>query len=187
MRNNLFALIIGAIIMAIILLTCNGGQEIKTVTKTEYIKGKETIKWDTIKKTITEIHTNMEVDTFFAAPGDTNPNMHVFVYPVKDSLLEGTIKATAEIKPQIDFDYKLTLPELTKTVSRVDTFKITNDNYIFKSGFYLGGETSINPFAKQFSATGDYVHKKGWIFGYRFEHPFEGDNTHNIKIGKKIF
>lgn len=162
MKNKLYSHLVVAILgilLGFLAVKCNPNTFIdcdkmdcytldSTITNTEYLPGKETIKWDT---TVIDNTIKNPVTSTVTALNDSS-DVHTAFY--KDSVLEA--KVTSYIRGIIDsqsVDYKVTT--LSSTKSRVDTLKITTINYISPKSYsqvYLGGNIEGNATYVQYGA-----------------------------------
>ena len=140
------------------------------------------IKTDTLVNYIEKEYTNLIVDTFFINSNDTSTFSSSYIYKIKDSLLEATILAKAEKRPQIDFKYKL------KNFTIKDSILIKDSVYkeviIDKNKLYLGSEMLVSPLLSQVYIGASFEHKRGHLFNLDVGYDLN-TNSRLIKVGYK--
>jgi hypothetical protein len=127
---------------------------------------------DTIVKQVTKEHYNLKVDTFFITSNDTSKFASNYIYQIKDSLLEATIIAKSEDRPQIDFNYKIK----NYTISDTIRIKETLTKEIIKNKMYFGSEVVVKPMFSQVYLGADFVHKKGHLLGASAGYDLQNNN-----------
>lgn len=141
------------------------------------------VRIDTITDTLTFYHTNIlpiRVETMDLS--DTNQFKFKYYYPIEDSLLNGSITALSNDRPQIDFTYKLK----TFTINNQTTIKdsVYKEVRIDRNKLYLGSEVLVSPMLSQAYIGASFEHKRGHLFNIDLGIDF---NTNNklIKVGYK--
>lgn len=181
-------IIIALAIVIFYLLQCRKPQ-IKTETKE--VRFIDTIfKTDTLVNYIYKEHKNLQPDviivdslpkeTILSDFSDTSIFFSTYVYKVKDSLLDATISAYSQTRPQIDFNYTL------KNYTIHDTLLIKDSVFRqdIKNAFYIGAEISGNKTNFGFSPSLTFSHKKGVNYSLRYD---VINKTIGIKLEKKLW
>ena len=168
-------LIIVLFLIIIYLFQCRKPTQIEIPKEVRYI---DTIyKTDTLVNYIYKEHTNLQpttivVDsnlsnnTILSDFSDTSVFFSTYIYPIKDSLLEATISAYSQTRPQIDFSYKL------KNFTIHDTVLIKDSVYKLQpkvNSFYIGAELSGSQNRFGFSPSFTFSHKKGLNYSLRYD------------------
>jgi len=156
-------IIIGCVLVILYLITCNGPKTIeteKTVRFTDTITEVDTFVREVVKNhyNIREIHDTIEISVI-------PEGLDTFLYPIKDTLLDGTITAFSKERPFINFDYKASIPEITKTVTIKDSVYHESVKSYLSGGVTLIG--SQNYFG--FAPTIQYNHKSGVNVGAGYD------------------
>jgi hypothetical protein len=141
------------------------------------------IQFDTIVDTFEVHHTELipiKVETMDLS--DTNLFLFKYHYPIQDSLLDGTIIALSNDRPQIDFSYKLKQFTIDKNTVIKDS--IYKEVVINKNKLYLGGEMLVSPFLNQAYVGVSFEHKRGHLFNVDLGFHFN-NNQRLIKVGYK--
>ena len=151
--------LIGLVVILFILRGCN-----KPIHNTTEVHFRDTIiQSDTIIDTLKVEHTKIlagRADTLFLS--DTNNYLFKYYYPIKDSLLEGTIEVKSNDRPEVDFKYKLFNKEVTNTITIKDSTYVKE--IIRARTLYLGLESDVHPFNTIYLGL-DYADRKGNLFG----------------------
>ena len=183
-------IITGLIILIAIILALRGCEKPKEVIKT--IHTRDTIyKSDTIINYIEKKHSNIQPtkvirNTSFKPKGmdlsDTSVFWSTYLYNIKDSLLNATITAHSQSRPQIDFKYKL------KNFTIHDTLLIKDSVYVEKleqrNKLYFGSEVVVEPMFTQVYLGLDFAHKKGHLINLSGGYDLQNNNP-LIKVGYK--
>jgi len=184
-------IITGLIILIAILLFLKGcDNKPKEVIKTVHTI--DTIyKSDTIINYIEKEHTNLTPnviikDTSFKHDridlSDTSVFWSTYIYKIKDSLLNATISAYSQTRPQIDFKYTLKNFTIKDTILIKDS--IYTEKLINKNQLFFGSEVVVKPMFTQLYLGLDFKHKKGHLFNISAGYDLR-DNEPLIKVGYK--
>jgi len=170
-------IIIGLALVIFYLFTCNKPQTIeteKTVRFTDTITEVDTLVKEIVRDhyNIREIHDTI---TIKAIP----LGLDTFSYPIKDSLLNGTIIAFAKERPFINLDYKMKSFEIKERITIKDSVYHERVKSYLSAGVMLTGSQSSFGFAPQLQ----YNHKTGINVGIGFD--FFNKNYH-LGITKRI-
>ena len=149
------------------------------------------IKTDTIINYVEKEHINLTPtiiikDTSFKHDridlSDTLAFWSTYIYKIKDSLLDATISAYSQSRPQIDFKYKL------KNFTIKDSILIKDSVYkeviIDKNKLYLGSEMLVSPLLSQVYIGASFEHKRGHLFNLDVGYDLN-TNSRLIKVGYK--
>jgi len=164
-------LIMAGVIIVLLLFTCNKkpSKPIRILSHTS----DTIVLHDTIIDTLEVHHTQMlpsKTDTLILS--DSNTFKHKYYYPIKDSLLEGSIIALSNDRPQIDFSYKLKNYHTSTHTTIKDTIVLSN------RGFLYGGDVVVSPLFSQISAGLSYQFDRGDVIDVSVGRDF--NNKHNI-------
>jgi len=190
MSNNLdikWLIIIGLVLYVIFLQQCSGTKKdcpdatVTTVTTTALIAGISDTVFIEVDKPI-YIKVPIPISTTVTVPtpeGDKVVNE--YSSEICDSLITGTITSRVDgVLVSQDFHYT---PLFPKYINRVDTFIVDRTNTIVKQKNYIGigAELGGSSTAVNVSPKISFVHKKGYIYSYRYGLL---DKTHNFSIVK---
>jgi hypothetical protein len=158
-----YLIIIGLALVVFYLSTCNKPQTIHTETTVRFT---DTItEVDTLVKEIVRDHYNIreihDTITIKAIP----LGLDTFSYPIKDSLLNGTILAFSKERPFINFDYKLKQFEIKESITIKDSVYHERVKSYLSAGVMLTGSQSSFGFAPQLQ----YNHKTGINVGIGYD------------------
>lgn len=176
MKNYLITGLL-ALIMVLLLFTCN--QKPKVISNNIHTKD-STHTTDTFYSEHTKEHWNLRVDTFYIDSNAIESFSSVYVYPIKDSLLEATITARSESRPIIDFKYKLKQFE----IKTKDVIKDSVYHEAIKNKMYFGGEIVVKPMFTQVYLGVDFAEKNGHLFNLSGGYDLR-DNEPLLKVGYK--
>jgi len=148
-------------------------------------------KSDTIINYVEKEHTNLSPtivikDTSFKHDridlSDTSIFWSTYIYKIKDSLLEATISAYSQTRPQIDFKYTLKNYEINNTTLIKDS--VYKELRIDKNKLYLGSEMVVSPLLNQAYIGASFEHKRGHLFSLDLGYDFNNQQR-LIKVGYK--
>jgi len=105
-----------------------------------------------------------------------------YIYKIKDSLLEATISAYSQTRPQIDLSYKLKSFQINDTILIKDS--VYKELRIDKNKLYLGSEMVISPLLSQAYIGASFEHKRGHLFSLDLGYDFNNQQR-LIKVGYK--
>ncbi len=184
-------IIIGLSILVVILYLLKGCSK-PIPPKEIVIRTIDTIyKSDTIINYVEKEHTNLTPiiiikDTSLKHDridlSDTSIFWSTYIYKIKDSLLDATILAYSQSRPQIDFKYKLKSFQINDTILIKDS--VYKEIRIDKNKLYLGSEMLVSPLLSQVYIGASFEHKRGHLFNLDVGYDL---NTNNklIKVGYK--
>ena len=209
LKNNIISFSLGLITMCIVMLKCNKCPEIKTKEKVNTVTVTETIIDSTYFKLYNELlnmkpkevvkrkkkrFKNTSLKNNVTHQENKKDSIRTFITEINDS--SETYKIQGEIVnickgELLSTDFKYNLEWLVQNKTIKDSTIITINNYIVRNKLIIGLETSVKPSLNQLSANLDFLHKKGWMIGYRYERNFNKsanyNESHNLKIAKTIF
>lgn len=177
--------LIGSFIAIAILLTLRQCQGPKV--KETFLKGKEVVKYDTIKNTDTIVHFKTKYypkwDSVKKTDTVWNASLCSFERTYNDSTIDSNITIYSKIETigllkSIKLDYKWKKPEIIKTISRTDTLVRPN-----KWDFYVNSELGGNKDQLNISVGAAIRYKKAY-YGFRYDIL---DKTYNATIGYRLF
>ena len=184
-------IIIGLSILVVILYLLKGCNK-PTPPKEIVIRTTDTIyKSDTIINYVEKEHTNLSPtivirDTSFKHDridlSDTSIFWSTYIYKIKDSLLEATISAYSQTRPQIDFNYKLKSFQINDTILIKDS--VYKELRIDKNKLYLGSEMVVSSLLSQAYIGASFEHKRGHLFSLDLGYDFNNQQR-LIKVGYK--
>jgi len=182
--KNYIIIVLFAIVGILLLLRQCGGNVPKS--KETFLKGKETIKYDTIPVPykVVEFKTKWypKYDTITRADTTWDASLCQFERTYSDSTSNDSITIYSKIKTigllkSSQISYRWKVPSVVKIISRTDTLVRPS-----KWQFFLNSEVGGN--LNQFNASvgADLIVKKIAV-GYRYG---VLDKTHNVKIGFRL-
>jgi len=184
-------IIIGLSILVVILYLLKGCNK-PIPPKEIVIRTTDTIyKSDTIINYVEKKHTNLSPtivikDTSFKHDriylSDTSIFWSTYIYKIKDSLLEATISAYSQTRPQIDLSYKLKSFQINDTILIKDS--VYKELRIDKNKLYLGSEMVVSPLLSQAYIGASFEHKRGHLFSLDLGYDFNNQQR-LIKVGYK--
>lgn len=186
MKNYIIIALSILVVILYLLKGCNKPIPAKEIV----IRTTDTIyKSDTIINYVEKEHINLRPtiiikDTSFKHDridlSDTSIFWSNYIYKIKDSLLDATISAYSQSRPQIDFKYKL------KNFTIKDSILIKDSVYkeIDKNKLYLGSEMLVSPLLSQVYIGASFEHKRGHLFNLDLGYDLN-TNSRLIKVGYK--
>jgi hypothetical protein len=183
MKNYIIIALSILVVILYLLKGCNKPIPPKEIV----IRTTDTIyKSDTIINYIEKKHTNLSPDTSYKHDrldlNDTSIFWSTYIYKIKDSLLEATISAYSETRPQIDLSYKLKSFQINDTILIKDS--VYKELRIDKNKLYLGSEMVVSPLLSQAYIGASFEHKRGHLFNLDLGYDFNNQQR-LIKVGYK--
>lgn len=176
---GILGLVIGAVLMALILDRCNPTKITSPTSITIDHYRDSTFYSDTLgvwTDTVTHkylVPTYVELDTTGMDLSDTNAFRTKYHYLIQDSLLNATITATSQDRPDVSFSYTLKNHTITNNISVKDSTYVKE--IVRARSIYFGGEVAVTPFSQAYLGL-DYADRKGNLFGISQGYDFVNQN-----------
>lgn len=206
--THTIAFVIGLFVMAIMFKQCNPCPEIGASKRTSFRKQTIKVKYDSTYKEAyfslldqipeeqpvykNKVPKRIQKLIEKEDKKDSCGSIRKFVNLINDSndQVKITGKITTLARGQVlstDFEFKTRSLVVDTDVVMLDSAYVENTKYIVSNKLFLSTETSFSPGFMQLSGSADFITKKGWIFGYRYERNFDYNyQAHHAKIGRLI-
>ncbi len=119
------------------------------------------------------IPSYISIDTNKMDLSDTSTFRTKYHYLIQDSLLNATITATSQDRPDVSFSYTLKNHTITNNISVKDSTYVKE--IVRARSLYFGGEVAISPFSQAYLGI-DYADRKGNLFGISQGYDFVNQN-----------